>query len=61
MQDHLQSLVSHGFMTVMELVAYRMPEDPTSPAPVEGYVVAFVVFYKWGFGVSSHRFPRSPL
>jgi hypothetical protein len=31
-------------------------DDPVSPAPTEGYVVAFVVFYERGFGVSSHRF-----
>jgi hypothetical protein len=39
-----------------ELTACCTPEDPTSPAPVEGYVVTFVALYEWGFGAPSHRF-----
>jgi hypothetical protein len=43
-------------MMVVELVTCRLPENPTSPAPAKGYVVAFTVFYERGFNVPSHRF-----
>jgi hypothetical protein len=43
---HLQDLMDQGFMTAVELTTYHLPEDPASPMPVEGYVVAFVVFYE---------------
>jgi hypothetical protein len=56
MQGHLQSHVSQGFMTAMELVACRVPEDPVFPSLVYGYVVTFLAFYERGFGVPSHRF-----
>jgi hypothetical protein len=56
MQGHLQSHVSQGFMTAMELVACRVPEDPVFPSPVYGYVVTFLAFYERGFGVPSHQF-----
>jgi hypothetical protein len=61
MQRHLQSLVSRGFMTMEELVTSCVPEDPISPASVDGYVVSFVAFYERGFGVSSNRFLHSLL
>jgi hypothetical protein len=48
-------------MTTAEFATYRVPKDPTSPAPVGGYVVACMTFYEWGFGVPSHRFLRSLL
>jgi hypothetical protein len=35
MQEHLQNLMSQGYMTVAELATYRVPEDPSSPAPAE--------------------------
>jgi hypothetical protein len=54
MQAHIQDLMSQGFMTVVELVTYCVPEDPASPAPAEGYVVTFAAFYERGFGVPSH-------
>jgi hypothetical protein len=43
---HLQKLMKHGFMVAAELEACHVPEDPTSPAHAEGYVVSFVVFYE---------------
>jgi hypothetical protein len=46
MQAHLQILVSQRFMMAMELATYHVPDDPASPSPTEGYVVAFVVFYE---------------
>jgi hypothetical protein len=36
---HLQKFVKHGFMSAVELVASRVPEDPAFPTPAEGYVV----------------------
>jgi hypothetical protein len=56
MQEHLQNLMGKGFMTVMELTTCHMLEDLVSPAPTEGYVVSFVVFYERGLDVPSHRF-----
>jgi hypothetical protein len=38
----LSSLVSQWFITGVELMDYRIPEDPSSPVPVEGYVGSFV-------------------
>jgi hypothetical protein len=45
-QGHLQSLVNQGFMTVIELMACRVPEDPAFAAPAEGYMVTIVAFYE---------------
>jgi hypothetical protein len=55
MREHLQNLISQGYMAVVELATYRVAEDPTSPPPVGGYVVVCAAFYEWGFGVSSHH------
>jgi hypothetical protein len=60
-QEHLQNLVSQGFMTAVKLVTYRVPEDPASPVSVAGYMVACTTFYERGFGVPSHQFLRSLL
>jgi hypothetical protein len=43
-------------MTTTKLRSCSVPKDPTFPAPVEGYVVSLVVFYKRGFGMPVHRF-----
>jgi hypothetical protein len=53
---HLQKLVKHGFVMAVELEACHVVEDPAFPAPVEGCVVPFVVFYEWGFVTLVHRF-----
>jgi hypothetical protein len=55
-QEHMQNLMSQGYMTVVELVTYHVPKDPASPAPTGGYIMVCVAFYEWGFGVPSHRF-----
>jgi hypothetical protein len=52
-QEHLQNLVSQVFMMAAELVTCHVPEDPASPVPVGGYVVAYMAFYERGFGVPS--------
>jgi hypothetical protein len=54
----MQNLVSQGFTMAVELVTCRVPMDPVSPMPAEGYVVSFMTFYERGFGVPSHRFLR---
>jgi hypothetical protein len=41
-------------MMAVELATYRVLEDRASPAPVEGDVMTFVVFYERGFSVPSH-------
>jgi hypothetical protein len=33
MQEHLQKLMSQGFMTAAELATFLVPKDPASPAP----------------------------
>jgi hypothetical protein len=48
-------------MIAAELATCCVPEDPASPPPVGGYVMACMVFYELGFGVPSHRFLRSLL
>jgi hypothetical protein len=57
-QEHLQNLVSQGYMTAVELATCHVPVGPTSHVPVGGYVVVCPVFYKQGFGMSSHQFLR---
>jgi hypothetical protein len=43
-QEHLQNLVSRGYMIVAELATCLLPVDPAFPAPVGGggggYIVA---------------------
>jgi hypothetical protein len=53
-QEHLQNLVSQGYMTSTELATCHVPEDPTPPALVGGYIMACTAFYERGFGVPSH-------
>jgi hypothetical protein len=55
-QGHLKSLMNPWRMTVMEPVACRVPDGPTFPTPAEGYVLTFVAFYEWEFGVPSQQF-----
>jgi hypothetical protein len=45
-QAHLQDLGSQGFMMAAELATCRVPEDPASPVPVRGYVLACTAFYE---------------
>jgi hypothetical protein len=35
-QEHLQNLMCWRYMTEVELVTWRVLEDPASPAPVGG-------------------------
>jgi hypothetical protein len=54
MQEHLQNIVSQGYLTMVELGTCHDPVDPASPAPMDGYIVACSVFCGRGFGVSSY-------
>jgi hypothetical protein len=54
MLSHLKKLVKQGFMAVAELEACQVPKDPAFPALTEGYMVSFMAFYEWGFGVPPH-------
>jgi hypothetical protein len=36
MQEHLQNLMSQGYMTTVELVTYHVPEGPASPISMGG-------------------------
>jgi hypothetical protein len=56
MLGHQQKLVKQGFMTMAELTACHVPEDPVFPVPTKVYVVSFMAFYKRGFSTPSHRF-----
>jgi hypothetical protein len=60
-QEHLQNLMSQGYMTTAELATCCVAEDPTSLALSEGYVMACVAFYERRFNVPSHQFLRSLL
>jgi hypothetical protein len=61
MQEHMQNLMSQGYMTAAELATCRMPKDLASPAPMRAYIVACMTFYERGIGVPSHQFPHSLL
>jgi hypothetical protein len=45
-QEHLQNLMSQGYMTAVELATYRVAEDPASPTLVGGYVMVCTTFYE---------------
>jgi hypothetical protein len=52
--EHLQNLVSQGYMSAVELATCRVPTNPASPALAVGYVIACSSFYERGSGVPSH-------
>jgi hypothetical protein len=60
-QEHLQKLMSQGYMTMTELDTCLVPVDSPIPTPVGGDVVACVVFFERGSGVPSHQFLRDLL
>jgi hypothetical protein len=45
-QEHLQNLVSQGYMAMAVLGTCRMPKDHASPTPMGGYVMACTAFYE---------------
>jgi hypothetical protein len=46
MQEHLQNLVSQGYMTTAELATCRVLADPAFHTPGAGYVKACLAFYE---------------
>jgi hypothetical protein len=61
-QEHLQNHVSQGYMTVVELVTCRVPEDPTSPVQAGGDASCHARHSTGvGFGVPSDQFLYSLL
>jgi hypothetical protein len=47
MQEHLQNLMSQGYMIAVELATCCVSEDPATPASVGGgYDVACTTFYE---------------
>jgi hypothetical protein len=58
-REHLQNLISQGYITAAELATYRVPTNPASPAPAAAYIVACSTFYEQGFGTPPHRFHPS--
>jgi hypothetical protein len=42
--EHLQNLVSQGYMTATKLATCCVPANPACPAPVVGYVMACAAF-----------------
>jgi hypothetical protein len=56
MQEHLQNLMSQGYMTTVELATCHMPEDLASLIQAGGYIMACTASYERRFGVPSHRF-----
>jgi hypothetical protein len=53
-QENLQNLMSQGYLIAVGLANCRVPEDPVSPAPMGGYILACTMFYEQEFGVPSH-------
>jgi hypothetical protein len=58
MLGHLQKLLKQGFMMVVELTTYHVPEGLAFPAPAEGYVVSFMAFNERGFSTPLHQLFR---
>jgi hypothetical protein len=54
MQEHLQNLVSQGYLTEAELATYHVHVDLASRALVGGYIVVCLAFCDEGFGAPSH-------
>jgi hypothetical protein len=53
--EHLQNLVSQGYMLGAELAMCHILANHASPVPVAGYVIACLLFYERGFGVPSYQ------
>jgi hypothetical protein len=45
-QEHLQNIVSQGYMTTMEFATCLVPVDPVSPTPVKDYIVVCAALYE---------------
>jgi hypothetical protein len=56
MAEHLQNLISKGYMSREELATCHVLVDLVSPVLAAGYVITCSSLYELGFGVPSHQF-----
>jgi hypothetical protein len=40
-REHLQNLVSKGYMIAVEFATCLVPVDPISPTPTKGYAIVY--------------------
>jgi hypothetical protein len=45
-QEHLQNLMSQGYMTMAELATCHVPEDFASPTTMGGYNMPCTTYYE---------------
>jgi hypothetical protein len=62
--DDLEALVADGLLRPLSgdpQPEWMVPPSGADPAPPLGYVLSFVSFHEWGFGVPASRFMRALL
>jgi hypothetical protein len=62
--DDLEALVAEGLLRPLSggsQPEWMAPPSGAAPSPPPGYVVSFVSFHEWGFGVPASRFMRAIL
>jgi hypothetical protein len=60
----LEALVADGLLRPLSSEPqpeWMAPGSGVSPSPPRGYVVSFIPFHEWGFGVPASRFMRALL
>jgi hypothetical protein len=60
-QEHLQNIVSNGYMIAAEFATCLVPVDHVSPTLAKEYIVVCAAFYERGFSVPSSQFLHSLL
>jgi hypothetical protein len=64
MVDDLEALVADGLLRPLSgdpQLEWMVPSSGAGPTPSPGYVLSFVSFHEWGFGVPASRFMRALL
>jgi hypothetical protein len=62
--DDLEALVAGGLLRPLSSdpqPEWMAPPSGAAPSPPSGYVLSFVSFHEWGFGVPASRFMRAIL
>jgi hypothetical protein len=62
--DDLEALVADGLLRPLfgdPQPEWMAPASEADPTPPQGYMVSFVSFHEWGFGVPASRFMRALL
>jgi hypothetical protein len=62
--DDLEALVADGLLRPLSgdsQPEWMAPPSGAAPSPPSGYVLSFVSFHEWGFGVPASRFMRAIL